>query len=534
MKKSLSIALLSVVSIALLGAAPSATPSLALGASPSVSLGAQASAASPGETQVLRLRSGDILWGQVVEHDAGTLRFRRIDTGGIVSLPWSFLDPVEEAERRLEFGYVELAAEELLVDAERFTLRDGSELMGVLDGRDTRFIWIKNADGRIPIPVQNIQGAPERVRVAALEVYSRQELYQAKSAELGAALVASGRTGAVAHDELAKYSERLFDYVHAYEHYSYVDQLDPSYDSQRIGSALERAKLKAEQQEQLDVLSAIDLHSARGRFDRALAALALFEERYPDSPLREDWIKLRDRVKKAQLSAVREAVRRSVYSWTTRLAREAVRKHTEYSSLVAYLEDDMQEALFEAVRGDLARLAPGIEEGEIKQIWLERKLAGARPATFGVGTWLLGKERANKTYAKEKDKEKEGEGDKQPSKADARKQLDERLEAYIKNQQLTRKAQSRGSSDEEDENQKFWELWNYSSRWHWAQAYFIEDSELFSVTSVSYTACRECGGKGILEILNLGGASKNSKRGNVATPCPTCHTLGIVRRIRYR
>ena len=230
-------------------------------------------------TSILRLRSGAVLWGQVVEHDAERVRFRRIDTGGVVSLPWSFLDPTEEAGLRLEYGYVELASEELLTDAERFTLRDGSELLGLVDGRDAQFIWIKNVDGRLPVPLQNLQGAPERVRAPALEIFTRQELYQSKSAALGAALVAPGRIGAEAHDELAIYCERLFDYVHALEHYTYVDQLDPTYESDRISAALGRARVKADQQEQLDVLSSIDLFSARGRFDRALAALVLFEER---------------------------------------------------------------------------------------------------------------------------------------------------------------------------------------------------------------------------------------------------------------
>jgi len=496
---------------------------------------AQESAQPMGQqVSMLRLRSGDILWGQVVEHDAEELRFRRLDTGGVVHLPWSFLDPSEESSLRLAFGYVELASEELLVDAERFRLRDGSELLGIVDGRDDQFIWLKNVDGRVPVPVGNIDGAPSRVRAPALEIYTRQELYLTKQDELGQALLADGSVGAEAHDALAQYCERLFDYIHALEHYTYVQRLDASYEPTRIAAALSRAELKAHQQEQLDVLSAIDLHSARGRFDRALAALALFEERYPESPLREDWIKLRDRVKKAQLRAVREEVRRSVYSWTIRLARDAVRSHTSYASLVAYLDDGMQKDLFKNVGSDLAQLAPGIEAGEIKRIWLERKFSGGKPATYGVGTWLLGRERVSRTYKKESAKDKAKKAASKPSKADARKQLDQRIEKYIRNQQLSRKSQARGSQEEENEEENFWQLWNYTSRWHWAQAYFAENSELFKISSTTFTRCRECGGAGVLELLNLGGVGKNNKGGTATKPCPTCHTFGVVRRIRYR
>jgi hypothetical protein len=483
------------------------------------------------KTSVLRLRSGAILWGHVVEHSAEKLSFKRIDTGGVVNLPWSFLDPEEEAGLRLALGYVELGSEELLVPAELFTLLDGSERMGIIEARDKDFIWIKNAGGSQPVPVQNFRGAPVRVQAPALEIYTRQELFLAKKAELGSGLEAEGRAGAEANDALAQYCERLFDFAHALQHYEFVERLDENYEPERINQALARAKEKAGHQEQLDILSSIDLDSARKRFGRAIAALILFEESCPETPLREDWLKLKERVEKAQHAAVVEQVRRSVHSWTDRLTRAAVREHKTYAAVLSYLEDNMQEAIFEAVRLDLVKLAPEIDEATIKAIWAQRGFGRARPATYGVGTWLLGKERAERTYKKKGDEEDKLKLEK---KVDARKQLEERLEKFIKNQKITRRAQGGGSQSDEDEQEDFWKSWEYAGRRNWVRSYFIEDSELFTISSVNYSRCKTCGGLGAVSNHNLGGGGKDNVGGTVQSPCPVCKTLGVIRKFRYR
>jgi endogenous inhibitor of DNA gyrase (YacG/DUF329 family) len=47
--------------------------------------------------------------------------------------------------------------------------------------------------------------------------------------------------------------------------------------------------------------------------------------------------------------------------------------------------------------------------------------------------------------------------------------------------------------------------------------------------------CPECGGKGVREIINTGSARSNSRGAQTQIiACPTCHHVGIWRRISFR
>ena len=72
--------------------------------------------AEDGTPTMLRLRSGAIQWGEVLEHTPDGVVFRRFDTGGVVRLSWKFLDPSQERSLRTEFGYIDTSSEILYVD----------------------------------------------------------------------------------------------------------------------------------------------------------------------------------------------------------------------------------------------------------------------------------------------------------------------------------------------------------------------------------------------------------------------------------
>ena len=52
---------------------------------------------------MLQLRDGSICWGSIEEHSPDGLDFRRLDTGGLVRLPWGLLDPNQERDFRQQF-----------------------------------------------------------------------------------------------------------------------------------------------------------------------------------------------------------------------------------------------------------------------------------------------------------------------------------------------------------------------------------------------------------------------------------------------
>jgi hypothetical protein len=517
--------LLALVVAAPLGATPLARPGVHQDPQGTAS---QASAGLP--PMMLRLKTGDILFGSIVSHEPETLTFRRLDNDGVVQLAWSFLDPVEEGELRLRFGYVESQAEELTTDAERVVLADGTEIVGLIVNRTADHLWFKRAEGTIPIEKRRLRGGSTRVQVPALDIFTKEELYQQRAFDLQGALLLDGNAGARAHDDLAQFAERLFDYPHAVEHYRTVQRLEPDFETTRISTALARSEQKAALQEQVDVLAQIDLMRARGRYDKALALIETFPELYPDTPLLEDWNKLRERVAKYQERDLRAEIVRRVHYRSVRLAREAAREYPTFEEVMGYLDEQMGEDVLEAVKQDVQRIAPGIENDQVRRLWDERKGGRRRQASFGIGTWLLGEDRALAQY------EDEGEEQEQEpevgSAAASRKKLEDRVQRYLKNQELARRGGG-GASDEEDPNE-LWNRWIHSGRYQWILAHFAEFSGYFNVENVRFSFCRECGGTGTRTVLFTGSAISGKSASETIVPCGTCHTLGHVRRIRYR
>jgi len=483
-------------------------------------------------TQLLRLRDGNVLWGAIEAHTPEGITFRRLETGGRLTLPWVILDPGEESDLRLRFGYVDAQAEELMVDAHRFTLVDGKEIVGVIVNRTPNDIWVKRAEGSVPVPKARIRGSSALVHVPALDIYTKEELYQKRASELQAQLQEEGEAGARVHDEMARYCERLFDYVNALTHYQAVREKAPGYDSVRIGGAIARCETKAALQEQVDVLARIDLLRARKNYEKALALLDRFPELYPDSPLLEDWNKMRSRVAKHQERDARALVVKRWHYWSSRLAKEAARRLETYQETLDYLDETMGLEVNEAVRKDLERVDPTITAELVRRLWDEREGGRYEQTTYGTGTWLLGPDRAQDMLESEEEEEEEAASKATGSSAAARKEFEKKIARYLKNIELSRKAQAGSTGDEDPE--VFWDEWNLAGRAQWVRSYYVENSGDFRDLKVRLSNCRECGGGGFKEILFTGSAISGSRSGTHRVPCPNCRAVQVIRRLRYR
>ena len=484
---------------------------------------------------MLRLKSGDVAFGQILAHDPDGIRFRMLETGGEVPLPWSVLDPATSDEMRTRYGYIEAEAEELMLDADRIELATGKELVGRIVSRSDTHLWVKRAEGTVPIPKTSVHGTITTVQAPALDLFTREELYQDKAFELQGRLAATGTSGAKAHEELARFAERLFDYAHAVEHFQRAATLDPTYEPARLVQDLARAQSKAALQKQVDQLAEIDLQRARKAYGRAIALITEFRTLNAKSPLLSDLNKLAERVAKSQERDLLEAIITRYHFWAMRLARTAAQK-TSLEEVQGYLEEQMAEDVLKKVRDEVQSIAPGIEPDQVRRLWGERKGGKYRRATYGMGTWLLGESaRAELDQTKEKKAEAE-----KGSASEARKKLEEKVKRYLENQKLTRQA-AKNEVDASDDPQAFWEIWPWSARSQWVLAYFAEKSGEFRDLVASFENCRECGGTGARDMLFTGNAASSSSNnggksnsGEVLVPCPACHTLGILRRILYR
>jgi hypothetical protein len=476
---------------------------------------------------MLRLRDGGILWGAIDSHDEQELAFRRLDNGGVVHLRWSLLDPEEERELRTRFGYLETGVDEILVTAEKVFLADGTERVGIVTERTPTELWLKSAEGRIPIPLQRLRGATTTVQVPALDIYTKDELYQQKVFELQAELLAGGERAARANFEVARFAEGLLDYSKALQHYQAAQRADPTFEADSLPAILVRAEEKAGLEEQVELLRQTDLWRARRVYPKALEGLAAFARLYPRSPLQADFEKLRALVAKYQERDLRETVVQSANRWARRLVDSAARK-LPYQEAMTFLDGPMAEELLKKMQADLVAIAPEITPEEVRALWDERQGGRMQQASYGDGTWILGDGPARAEFQKEGETEKPEEG----TKDEARQKLEEQVKRYLKNQEIAKRAQAGGDSKEEDP-EAFWVEWPPASRAQWLLAYFVENAGFFRLENVRFRNCRECGGTGTRVIVYTGGVAAGASSQRVV-PCATCHHIAVVRMVKYR
>ena len=481
---------------------------------------------------MLRLRSGGIQWGEILEHTADELSFRRLDTGGVVRMAWTFMDPNQEHELRVKYGYIDTVSDVLYVEADRLVLVDGKEITGVIVDRGEGNVRIKTEVGLIDVPAARLRAVTGGIQVPALEVYTKEELVQKRLAE------APPKTAEALY-EYGAFCEQILSFSHALDAYLGIEALDPDYRASEMTELIARTKKKVEQQAQLDDLAEADHLKRRKRFDEALLLLSLFPEKFPESPLETDRLKLVERVEKSQEDYVREVVQRGWYRWTERLAAKAARE-MGYAQAVAFAEEKLHEEVLAANLADAQKWNAQIEEGTILQMWFERKVTRYRGASYGGGTWLLGEDAAlagSPTTAQAPAGASEVDSE--------RAALEEKIRSFLQSQKRAGRSSALANGDQEDDVEAFWKTLSSTSRSSWIVAYYAENSGDMQVKSPpELRNCSTCAGRGIIEMIisdprGTAGSGSNGKeskgRGGVAKlACNSCKGIGRVRRIRYR
>ena len=499
--------LFSLVLVALSAAAPASSPPRA--------------AAVSEEVMMLTLRNGSIEWGSISEHDPDGIEFVLLSNGGRVRVPWEFIDPVQESQLRERYGYVDVSSEELLIDAERIVLREGGEVVGVIVSREGDAFLVKTGGNLQSIPKNRVQSIARGMSVPALDVYSREEVYAQYAA-------ATPTDVADAQYELAKVCERILDFDHAVEHYAATRKIDPDYRSSEVDFALERARSKAEQQEQIDYLRDVDQQRKKGNYDRAIALVDAFGETFPDSPLFQDAAKKKAQVEKARERATRDLVRKRWLHWMAKRARSAAKELT-YAQAVEYAEEGLSEEIRARVLADVrSRISEDV--ADVTPYWEARDKVRYSVASYGNGTWLLGEEGARKGLDGEAEEEEEA----PKSKLDEeRAALEKKIKRFLENQERARKAKSR--QEEAESQDTFWKSFSHNHRAQWIMAYYAEHSGDLEVRGRPHVrACPSCGGKGVREIISTGGIGQDGGSGSSLAKCELCRGIGLIRRVYFR
>ena len=486
-----------------------------------------AAAAAPEPATMLRLYEGAILWGRIDGHDAERLTFVRLDNGGRVRLPWTRLDPAQAEELQEAYGYIDHSGEELMIEADRLVLTDGTEIIGRITNRTADDLYVKTATAVIPVPKLRLRGAATQVQVPALDVYTGAQLYAQELARIAPET-------AEQHFELARFCERVLEYEHAVEHYQAAAAADPGFRAAELANRLAAAQVRAANKAQIDYLREIDTLRGKGRFDQAIAMAKAFGDVFEASDLVEDARRKELQVEKARVAALRARTARAWFEWSARLALAKARENPGLEATLEWADEAMSEEVLTAVTAELARtVSAEVTPEEVRRYWMERQGTRVHKASYGEGTWLLGREGADRGLpAAEQPEEQLSEVDRQ------RKQIDERLKRFMQNREVAgRKFKADGGLDQEDERQLFWSDTTASERAQWILAHYAENSGDMAVVRFEVRNCIECDGKGIRAVLNVNAAPPRPEEGGNAEEsivCRLCRGVGRTRRVAYR
>ena len=337
---------------------------------------------------MLQLRDGTVRFGAIEEHDRQGIEFIKLEDSGRVRIPWSYLDPTQSETLRTKFGYVQTDVEEALVEAERLLLHGGGVVEGVVVSREGQTYLIKTNGTLLKLPKERVRTIESNIQVPALDVYTREEIYAlyAEQADMDSADSVL---------ELARKSESILAFDKAIENYEKAIALGLDDDSKAKG-ALAAARVKAANQEQVEVLREADQLRKRGKFDEALTILRTFPEQYEDSPLVEDARKALAKMLDARDQAAIELTRRRWGYWADKLTRAKARDAT-FEEARTWATEEASREIQRHVHEDLvAKISEEILIENVKPLWEQRRRKGGwKSAGYGrSGTWLLGRDKA--------------------------------------------------------------------------------------------------------------------------------------------
>jgi hypothetical protein len=495
-----------------------------------VSLLAAAQDAPPASVMLLHLRDGRVQWGTIQSPDPEGFTFSRLDNGGTARLPWGMLDPQQQRELKLQYGYVDMTGDEYMIDADQIVLTDGTPFTGIVIDRTPDAILLKVLGSTVTIRKDRIGGASTTVHVPAREIYTKQELYDQY-------LLANPPKDAADNYAAGVFCERIFDFARAVDHYKKAADLDPKFRPTELPIAIARATEKGKNQDQLDYLSDVDTEMRQKHYDKALTKADAFATKFPSSSLIPDAKKKHDQILKARDRDIADRVARGWVARAERLCHKAALEKTLEQGL-AYVQDPMKQELLDLVLKDVQKVSKDVTADMVRQMWANRKKVRYFHASYGLGTWLLGKEAALKGGEDDKTKAKDDK-DKQPETeiSKERADLEKKIKTFLQNQEIARKAQSKDEAKEDREG--FWKEYGALSKEQWLFAYFVETSGLFELAKhPNLDNCPDCGGKGTREVAVVGSNVAKSMIGkgqtSTTSECPVCHGIGRIRRIAFR
>lgn len=474
-------------------------------------------AAPPAE--VVRLRDGSLVHGKLTAFDEGSgVTLLRADTGGVLQLLWEHLPPDEVRRIKAARGFTGEQAQPWMVDVVHLIMRNGTTETGVVKeeggaGKD----WVLARRGALDRFAPSLVGGVEAGQVEGLEVFTPEDLYLEIVAGLGPAV------GAPSHLALAVACEGAQLYEAARDHFLAVRELDPRLKPELVASRLALIAIKLEDAVETGQLDEIRRLLYRKEFEPARAAAAAFRATYPQSRQKADLLALETEIDQRKQEHYAKLVVGDYHDALERRVDQLARDR-------ALTLDAARELCEGAVHGGiLAALGTAYEmaDARVEQLWQARRAASVRTATYGDGTFILGKEKALE-FGRFDD---EGEPAKDPGEeaVDEFESLVEKVKKQREALAQQRAAAARGKvlDDVGPTPDEWWTDADTPARRGWLAAYYYEFSGQLTVVEARARDCRRCSALGTVDGVNEKGEP-------VVLTCPVCKDLKQERVVRAR
>ncbi len=474
--------------------------------------------------ETIRLRTGAFLVGKVERVDENVLVFRRAGNGGVLELKWNELSSFDAKRLREKWSLLDPeAAAGVQLPALRVVFqRPGgvrTEVVGELVSNDGKIMVLRQKTHVYRVPVEAIREGPQNVQVPAEDLLTPDQYYQRKLEEI--------QPGEDA-DKNAKLADELIrveDYQRAREHLQKAIELGGGKQPDLIKARLKRVEILLKNKEQADILRRISVLRNRKLFSKARKLVEEFAKRFPNSPLRSEFEKRKKLLEQARR---RFLIRRVTTDWfetmTNELKRVAMSKNMSFQEAQSFAEEKLGEVLREKIAKKR-----GLDPAEVDALFKARKeIHGlrSRKATYGTGSFILGKEGVLKDTAvgKRLSKGKSKKGG--PSVSKAQKELRRRIEQYLRRAQ--RQARGGGKAQTLKSPEAWWKSTTSVRRQQWLIAYYAEHGGDLELLHPETRDCPECGAHGFIEGLGTEGGR------TVRLTCPVCHGTRFFRILRFR
>lgn len=473
--------------------------------------------AAPAAAEIVRLRDGTLLHGEILRFDeASGFRLRRVDTGGEVELRWEHL-PAEEVQRlKAGRGFTGDDVQPWLVNVVHLVLKNGTTETGVLvEGGKPDAFTLRRRSGTDSFPRQYVRNV-EPGKVEGLSVYAPEDLYPLILAELGTPADAAGHFAAAVACEGAKLYEQ------SVTHYEAARQLDPQLKPELIAQRLVRLAVRIEDRAETAEIDAIRNRLYKKQFDEALAAAAAFREAYPSSRQLGDLVELEARIGREREAHYAARVISDYFSFLGKVLGELARNDAmALGPAMELLEEGVHTGIVERLSASYR-----MDGAEVERLWEARSGGSTRTSGYGTGTFILGEERALNWIGADEAEEDEAEA------APGEDDLEARIAEVLKKREDEAKKRASKSSgakalEEGITPDEWWASSPTDDRVRWLTAYYAEFSGHVTVVRAKPRPCRQCTGEGTVEVLNEKGEVERGA-------CPICKGLKVERLVNFR